>query len=100
MSFDPQPNPVVFFPPALAPQERLNAMDFRPIARPIEPEVENEETDASDPKGLSAQESVSSSANEVVPPSTPSLPVPPATIAPAAKDNTKPKVNEPSTPTS
>lgn len=97
MSTEMQPSPVVFFPPALDPRQRINNMDFRPIPAPVEA-VEQEED--ADPKDLSAQESAPSSAKEPSQPSTPSLPQAPAMIAPAAKDSGKRKENEPSTQTS
>lgn len=99
MSAEMQRSPVVFFPPALDPTERLNAMDFRPLPQPVEKVVEKE-NDAPDPKDLSAQESALSSASVTVESETPLFPQPPATIAPipVAKDNGKPKVSAPSTP--
>lgn len=99
MSAEMQPQPVVFFPPALDPKQRVSNMDFRPLPMPIEEKVEKE-SDDSDPKDLSAQESVPSSASDQSPSNTPSLPQVPAMIAPAVKETTNNKVSAPSGQTS
>lgn len=98
MSEPQQYNPVTFYPPALDPAQRLPG-DFRPLPPKEEP-VKKEAVDGPDPKDLSAPEFVPSLPSEVDPPNTPSTPAPPAMIVPAAKDSGKPKVSEPSTPTS
>lgn len=94
-----QYNPVTIFPPSQHIAQRQPG-DFRPIVTRVEPEPEVEEAVESDPKDLSAQESVPSLPNDPSQLNTQLPPVPPVTIAPAGKVNTPLKESVPSTQTS